>query len=673
MPFNKTFAVERWVDLDGGNDASAGTRAAPWRTLKKVADTDFVPIGTSTPISVLVHVAGTSGGTNATSTGYDQFTFDAATPSRTAPTEIAFTPWTEADGARPSGAAIARPVLRADVPFSALTQVGASGGYTGTVIYKSNVLSGFPTSGTGNITGVSQVLYRAGVPATLDVDGAWRCHFKIIGANADAEGTIAQALVTAGAYTAWYKTDTRVIYVNLDSDANAAADLSTNASDWSWCPQQTGENFSKIRPIGFTYVGVEGMDFLWGERGPAIFDANTARIQGCRAYEMQVHGIICSYTNFALQDIRITDCEAHGLGQSSVGVTYIGVAGSAGNFDQTNCKIINCKVRRYMLQNPAGITYNRTFLGTWANREYATYPLGIGTADSAAAGFTRDVELVGCTFEDVSPTKTSTIDAGLCVGARHAIPANRDQLGAYPVRFKNCDIRTFGTWFDRSLGTNEGTHAFGFSNCRIRIARPADASSGFPWGFRTAFLTAAPTLAGAGIYYGFFDGTQLTIDVGNGDPSNQYAGIGVNDVSSTTAGLRVFTTFRNSTYTLVTKSPQTTPLFEMNPVSNAAHKILVIDAQNSPMASVGPVGLSLNNGILVARDLPAAGNTARVFLNGTYIGFNQANFTAANTSWTNFLTNVDPQGVQAATVPYIAPDLAPVPQTVSTGNRIGRF
>lgn len=656
MPLNKTFAVERWVDLEFGNNSSAGTRAAPWLTLQKVVDTDFTPAANSAPVSVLVHVAGSSGGSNSFCPGWDQFTFDAQ--ARTSPvTEIGFVAWTEADGARPGGAAIVRPVLRADTPFpsAALTQVNAG------VVWKSNALSGFSTSGTNAISGVSQVLFRPGVAAQLDADGAWRCHLKIIGNTADTDTNIANALIAAGANTAWYNPSTRVIFVNTTG-------LSTSGADYSWCPSQTVENFAKIRPIQFSYVGIENIDFAFGERGPAIFDARTARVLNCRVYEMQVHGIICSYTNYALQDIRIEGCEIYGLGQSTTGQSLLAMAGSSGNFDQIDCKIINCKVRRYMLQNPSGINYNRTFSGTWANRAYATYPLGIGTADSASAGTVRDVEIIGSTFEDVSPAKTSTTDAGLCIGARHAIPANRDQFGTYPIRFINCNIRTFGTWCDRSVGSNEGSHSFGFWNCRILAASP-DATA-YPWGVRTAIVFATPVQAGATINYGFFGGTELTIDVGLADAGNNFAGIGVQDVSLTGRGLRDYLTMRNSTYTLVTKGPQVYPMFDQCGDTTAANKILVIDVQNSELASVGPIPLALNAGQLAQRDLPAANNTARVFRNNTYVGFNQGSFTASNTTWASFLTNVDPQGRLASEQQYQAPDLAPQASLIAASLRM---
>lgn len=669
MPLNKTFTVERWVDLEFGNNSSAGTRAAPWLTLQKVVDTDFTPAASGDPISVLVHVAGTSGGTNTNSRGWDQFTYDGS--ARSSPvTEIGFTDWKESDGARPGSAAIVRPVLRADNPFTTLTQIPTGGGYTGTVIYKSNVLSGFSTSGTNAVTGVSQVLYRPGVAAQLDADGAWRCHIKIVGSSTDTDATIASNLVAAGPYTAWYKTSTREIFVNLDTNADGTADLLTTAASWSWCAQQTGESFSKIRPIGFSYVGVENIDFAFGERGPAIFDARTARVLNCRVYEMMCHGIICSYTNYALQDIRIEGCEIYGLGQSTTGQTLLALAGSSGNFDQLDCKILNCKVRRYMLQNPGGINYNRTFSGTWANRAYATFFLGIGTADSASAGVTRDVEIIGSTFEDVSPSKTSTIDAGLCIGARHVVPSNRSEFLAYPIRFESCTIRTFGTWCERSVGSNEGSHSFGFWNCRILAASP-DATA-YPWGVRTAIVFATPVQAGATINYGFFGGTELTIDVGLADAGNNFAGIGVQDVSLTGRGLRDYLTMRDSTYTLVTRGPQVYPMFDQCGDTTAANKILVIDVQNSELASVGPIPLSLNAGQLAQRDLPAASNTSRVFLNNTYVGFNQANFTVSNATWAAFKTNVDPQGRLASTQQYVAPDYAPSSVTV-TSERVRAF
>src|SRR5882762_1903876 len=357
---SKSFLTTRYVDLDAGNDANSGTTAAQaWRTLAKVTSAEFTgkPIGTA--LSVLVILAGTSGGTNATSTGVDQFTYDAITAGRTASTEIGIRMWKTADGARPSSGAIARPVLRADTAFSSLTQIGV------TTVYKSNVL----TAGTLLI---GDALFKPTAISQQDVDGAGKTHRLITGQAAGiADATIAANLVVAGNNTAYYKTDTREVFVNTNGLTGG-----TTASNWGWSLDQATANFSKIRPIGFSYIGVEDIDTLYGERGIAVFDANYVEIYNCRVYEPGVHGIICSYTNYALKNIIIDGCEVYGLGSSATGMTMIAVTGQSGGFDLSNVRITNCKCKRYMLQNPSGTMYTT-----------AQYPidfLGIGTAANPA-------------------------------------------------------------------------------------------------------------------------------------------------------------------------------------------------------------------------------------------------------------------------------------------------
>ena len=599
----KSYTTTVFVDFDGGNDSTGtGAVGAPYRSLQKVVNTLFTPVAVGTAISVEIVVAGTSGGTNTGSRGWDQFTFDATSPARSAQTDVGMRDWTAADGARPSSAAIARPTLRADNPFTTLTQVGA------TVVRKSNVLSGFSTSGTNAVTGVSQVLYKPGVTTQLDSEGAWKCHIRIIGSGTTADATVATNLIAAGAYTAYYKTDTKELFVNLDSNADTVADLSTTAGDWSWCASQTVENFSKFRPIGFTDVRVENCDFLWGERGPVVFDASeAARFKGVRAYEMQVHGIMCSYSNVALQNIVFDGCEVHGGGKSSTGATMFVAAGQSANANVSNVRYINCYGRRYMLQNPGG-AINAT----------AQYPLsfiGAGTSAASSSGLVLPggVVIEGCTFEDVSTAKTMTTRADLVESVRHTPPADRTNFLNYPVQFVRCNIRTLGTWLTSSQLSNQANTAVAFNNCKILCKSP-DASL-YSWSVRTAVVFSPPVDASAANYMGVFGGTEWTVDIGNADPSNLFCGFGPSVNGTANTGLRSYFTARDSVISLVSKSPQQTPIFEQNSDTDAADKHFFIDVQRCTLSYVSPPGMSLTGGQLCYRDLPAS-ERARAGLGG---------------------------------------------------------
>lgn len=634
---SRSFTSTRYVDLDAGSDAANGlTNSTPWRTLAKVTSAMFTGVPTGTPISVLVILAGTSGGTNGTSTGTDQFTFDALAAGRnntTDVTEIGFRAWKTSDGARPASGVIARPALRADTPVTSLTQVGV------TTVYKSQVLP------VGTLL-LGQVLFKPGFVGQLDADGAWKCHILITGQAAGvADATIAADLVIAGANTAYYKTDTRELFVNTSG-------LTTTAAHWSWCLDQSVANFSKIKPIGFTYVGVDSVDTAFGERGIAVFDSNVAEILNVRSYEHGVHGIICSYTNFQLKNILIDGCEVYGLGNSSTGNTMISAAGGSGNYDLNGVIIRNCKIRRYMLQNPSGARYTAA--------QYAIYFLGIATANGASYGFVKDALVSGCMLEDVSASKTSTVDASLCSFSRCSAPTDRTAFNSYPVRYENCYINTRGTWNDRSTIANQGSIAYAFSNCKVLCESPD--TSLYTWGVRTCVIFTEPTDAAASNYVGVFGSTEWTLDIGLGDASNVLTGFGPKLSGTANQGIRTYFTARNAALTMVSKSAsgQDTPLFEQNNDTDVADKDLLIDVQNGTCTYIyTPVVAGFIRGVLVIRDLPAAGNTSRVFLNNTYTGYRQDNFSAANATYAGFVTNVDPSAKLGTNYPYVTPNLAP--------------
>lgn len=648
MPLSRSFTTTRYVDLDAGSDAADGlTNSTPWRTLAKVTTALFPgSSGTGDPISVLVILAGTSGGTNATSTGTDQFTYDAS--ARTllgTETAIGIRMWTEADGARPSSGRIARPLLRADTPFTSLTQIGA------TSVWKSNNI---PPGGTVII---GQVLYKPGQLAQMDADGAWKSHIEIdttrstdaVDANVAALPYLATAnravLRTTGGQTQ--------IFVNV------AGGLSTSAANWSWCSDQVTENFSKIRPIGFTYVGVQDVDTLFGERGPVVFDSTMAEFVGVRAYEHGVHGIMCSYTNVALQNIRFEDCEVHGLGKSPTGSTMLAAQGSSGNFDSSNVRIINCKLRRYMLQNPSGARYTAA--------DYVISPIGLGTA-TTATGEVTDAVITGTTIEDVSSAKTTASRSEPLVVLRAAVPADKTSHGNYPVRFENCYINTLGSWYILQ-DTNFGDFAVSFKNCRI-MQSSTDKTT-YLGGVRTANTIRTPTTGGTMNYMGVFGNTEWTIDIGTGDSTNTYSGFSPDFNGTGGKGLRSYLTARDSKFTMVTRANGASPLFEQNSTNDVLNKSLAYDVQRCELACVLAIGSPLNHASLVERDLPATGNTTRVFLNNTYTGYRYDAFSTANAAYSAFVTNVDPYAQIGGEAVWVKPDLAPSDSS-SGSSRVGR-
>lgn len=640
MALSRKFDTVRYVDLDNGNDANNGTtNALAWRTLGKVVTALFPGgSGTGTRISVEVILAGTSGATNATSTGLDQFTYDAS--SRTGVTEVGIRMWTAADGARPSSGVIGRPLLRADNPFTSLTQIGA------TAVYKSNNIT------PGGTVIIGQVLFKPGQLSQLDADGAWKCHIDFTTSTEAVDATVATAVLAAGANTGIIRTTggQTQIFVNTTGLTGG-----TTASNWGWCADQVVANFSKIRPIGFDYVGVQDVDTLYGERGIVVFDSGKpciAEIRGCRAYEHGVHGILCSYSSSGLQNITFDGCEVYGLGSSSTGNTMLAATGQSGNFDSYGVRITNCKTRRYMLQNPSGAKYKTA--------QYPIIPIGVGTSAAVTSGKVTDALISGCIIEDVTTAKTMTTRGEPMSAYRCAVPVDRTAHNSYPVRFENCYISTLGTWLTYQ-DTNYGDLAVSFKNCRILLASP-DATL-FSWSVRTGWVFFTPATAGTTQYIGMFN-NDFRVDIGLGDSTNTFAGIGPNNNSGAGAGLRHYFTARDSTLQIVTKANGSSPLFEQNSTNDAANKVLFLDVQNCDVGCVTPLGSPITNCSLVQRDLPASGNTSRIFLNNDYFNIRQDAWSTANATYAGFVTNVDPYAYLDNSASYVTPNFAPAAPSV---------
>lgn len=630
-----TFTTIRNVDLDNGNDSNNGTTAAlAWRTLGKVVTSLFPGAsGSSDPISVLVIVAGTSGGSNATSTGSDQFTYDNIASGRTGATEIGIRNWTPADGARPTGAAITRPLLRADNAL-AITGAAAWVNVTGTLYKSGGTVVTTPTA-------MSCVLYKPGVLGQLDADGCWKCHLSLTtGTGGDAAATAA----CTTAWTAYYDTSTKILYINNGTGSPTTA-------DYGWCASQSVENFAKIKPIGFTYVGVEGIDTLYGERGLPNFDSNVFECYDCRFTEHKVHGLICSYSVLPLRNINVENCEVHGLGFSATGSSMLAASGQSGNFDMSGVVFKNCKVRRYMLQNPAGARYTAA--------QYSIRMIGAGTSAAGTSGFVRDCLFQGCTLEDISSAKTSTVRGEPWELTRCALPADPTSFSAYPVRLDRCVINTFGTWLYQSETANQGSQAVALNNCDVLCQSPD--TTLYTYGVRTAMVFGEPIdAAPVTSIMGVFGSTQFVWDIGLGDSANVFTVFGPKNLGSANLGLRSGFYARNSSVSMVFKASggNAPVMFEQNNDTDAADKDLLIDVRYSKLSAIFPAGQT-QFAKLCGRDTPASGNTSRVFLNNEYIGFNQAAFTTANATYANFVTNVDPAANLSPTDPYIKPNYAP--------------
>lgn len=669
--FARTFTNRCYVDLEYGSDAADGlTRTTPYRTLKKVADVYLTPVGVGTPISLGVVVAGRSGGTlagtstiNTGSTGWDQLSYDGTTRGTSIETSIGVRAWDESDGARPSSGRMVRPVLRSDTPFTSLTRHAA------TSVYYSEVFT-VPST----VIGASQVLYKAGNNYTLtnlDSDGAWKSHFVVIGSGAATASDIATALtttpLTAGYYNAYCKVlsaTTVQIYVNLDTNGDATADLSTTAINYSWVPSQSVENFAKIKLQGFTYIEIDGIDTVFGERGIYIDGSLQTIVRNCRVYEPKVHGIACSYSTFALENILIENCEVYGLGSSSTGNTMISTTGASLSSDLTKVRIVNCKTVRYMLQNPAGQIYRWSVTNnTTALAQYPIFPLGIGTAASGSSGVVRQADVVGCSFLDVSPAKTSYAQGDILAATRCRVPDDRGNFLSYPIRFDRCMFDTYGVWLLSSSTADQADVAYALNDCKVLIrATAADAVAAF--GVRTAFIFDIPTVtsdpAPVAIYFGIFGGTEFVVDIGTGDSGgNVMCGIGPKDVGSANKGLRAYFTARDSSLSIYSASQVIAPLFEQNSDLDVTDKILFVDVQRCTIAALTPIGKDDDKNQLIRRDTSTGTNTSRVFLNNRYVDFNSTNFSQSYATFAGFITNVDPYAKVGRLAPAKVADTAP--------------
>lgn len=603
----ESFATTRYIDFDGGSDSNSGlTPAQAWKTFAKAIAVEWTPIlNSATLFDQLWVIAGTSRGLDQA----DMDCFAQRIPAG-ATSRLGIRGWRASDGTRPGSAALKRPLLRADVAFTTLTQVN------GTTVYKSNIVSA--TNGTN----ISQVLYKAGNNSQKDIDGAFMSHMLITGQGTTADNTIASNLVAAGANTAFYKTDTREVFVNT------AGSLSLTASDWSYCGSQTVENNSKIRLQGFDLAVVEGVDTAWGERGIVIFDARKTRIYNNRALEHKVHGIICSFSNWGLQDIIIKGNEVRGAGSSTTGNTMIGVSGGSGNFDMTNVLLENNYLVRYMLQNPSGTKYTA-----------ADYPIrfyGLGTFTSSTGKLLQCL-VKNSTHIDVTAAKSSTSNSWIHSLFRCEVVADANNVSTYPLIYRDCVFNLIGCALESEAGADNYNYAFDACTIYQRGDVSVAAST---WGYRTVMLFDVP-VSPATFQVGLFN-SEWRVDIGVGVAGQACFGWGIK--SDGAIGTPVHLNVRRSKIFVISAHSNIAALFDFSNQTTAAgaNEGLAVNIADSVVGIINVPAGDPGANMVCFQDDPATGNLARVFNNNLYFGISPTAFSTSNGTLANWIANVDP-------------------------------
>lgn len=614
-----TFGTTRFIDLEFGNDGNSGlTPAQAWKTPTRAMAVEFTPIiASNTTFDQLWVIAGVGRGNAPVDMNCFLGRIAAGAISR-----IGIRGWMPSDGARPGGGTVTRTIMRADTAFTTLTLVSGT-------IYKSNALP----VGTAKI---GQVLYKALQASQFDSDGCCKSHCVINSQGTSADATIATLLTGAGAYKTYYKTDTREVFVNVTGAAT-----STTPADWSWTPDDTAESWGMIRLSGFDQVSIQDITTCFGQRGIVVFDAKAVESYGTEHYEHATHGFICSYSNFALNNINIEDVSVWGLGKSSVGVTQIGLSGQSGNFNMFGVTAKRLRTRKYMLQNPGGANYQ-------AN--YVINSLGIGTATQAGNGYVLPggVVIEDSQFIDVNSAKVSPLYGSVSTGFRHTNPVDDTIESNYPVIFRRCYWRMLSGFYEGSSSGNpeELSHAYAFSNCRI------DQKTDIPTmlatlGIRTAFVFDKPAgfASGGKSTYGLFNGTEWAIDIGNGDAAQRCAAVGYK--TDNTDGNPCRMVVVNSTLKVKHSSTGQINMFDYTAVGTAGGVNLGLSTycKSSILAYATPPGHPNNANLLCFQDSPATDNLGRQFIGCKYINVNQAGFSTSNTTFANWVANVDPTGV----------------------------
>lgn len=649
IPF--AFDITRYVDFDYGNDTTGDglTLATAWKTLAKFKASVYTGVAIGTTVSALCVVAGVSGGTYgaSSSNGYDQLYIDAFTDGRVAGisggngyTHIGVRAAIyEIDGPRASSNTYVRPQLRCHTVFGSLTQYAATSTYyvdlsaimpantyVGGVFFKAAQAGGYYNTVTNSV---------------FDGDGCAKIHL-LLQYGTDTEANINTA-ISAGVCRAYYQTTTKKLYVNTTN-------LNTTAADFSWAPS-TGlasmsptkgiEAWSKIVLIGCDTAAVEGVDTMWGERGVVIFDARRAYVKDVHSFEPYVHGVIFSYSNWALQNIVCEDCKVFGLGKSSTGDTMFAATGQSGNFDSSGVVFRRCESVRYMLQNPAGARYTAA--------DYRIISFAAGTAASAGCGYLLPSGAVfeDCVHRDLSATKTYDTRAEFWAIARGTIPTDRSNPNTYPMIFRRLTAYIHGGMYTVSSSADQLGNCVAFDDCNIyQVANgyrmAVDRSK------RTANVYHTPN--GTYWYHGLF-GTEWIVVVtaisnsgtGASEAGQTYCGFGWYTDGGTT-GNTIKWTAVDSTVLVVPTSNNNHYVYDQNSDNDVADKVFDILSRRGTVGIARLRGYPNNDGVLnygvVFQDLPAASNTARVFSGTTLVGVNTPS--SANTTHANWVTNVDP-------------------------------
>lgn len=654
IPF--AFDITRYVDFDYGNDTTGDglTLATAWKTLAKFKASVYTGVAIGTTVSALCVVAGVSGGTYgaSSSNGYDQLYIDAFTDGRVAGisggngyTHIGVRAAIyEIDGPRASSNTYVRPQLRCHTVFGSLTQYAATSTYyvdlsaimpantyVGGVFFKAAQAGGYYNTVTNSV---------------FDGDGCAKIHL-LLQYGTDTEANINTA-ISAGVCRAYYQTTTKKLYVNTTN-------LNTTAADFSWAPS-TGlasmsptkgvEAWSKIVLIGCDTAAVEGVDTYWGERGVVIFDARRAYVKDVRCFEPYVHGIIFSYSNWALQNIVCEDCAVYGLGYSAgTGDTMFAATGHSGNFDSSGVVFRRCTAVRYMLQSPAGTRYTASNLATYPN-DYRIVSYAFGTADSSGRGYLLPggALMEDCVHLDLASTKTYDTRAEIIHVVRGTIPSDRENLNTYPLIVRRLTAYILGGMYKVSTNAHQLGECIAFDNCKI-----TQIANGYRMavdrGRRTANIYHTPN--GTYWYYGLFNGTEWIITItaisnsgtGASEAGQTYCGWGwVTDGGTT--GNTIKWTAIDSTTLVTPTSNNNHYVYDQNSDNDASDKVFDILTRRGTTGIARLRGYPNNNGGVVFQDLPAASNTARVFSGTTLVGVNTPS--SANTTHANWVANVDP-------------------------------
>jgi len=660
-----------YIDPQGGSDANSGLTMAlakqTWAGIKAAA---YTPNVAAQRISFLVVVCGSSDNSDFFTGSTDQFLIDCFGDSRTGDFSVGVPFEThigiraaiyEVDGARISSRAYGRPLLRGDTVVS-ITSGSAWSAVSGTIYKSGNTLVGTPTD-------MGQLLYKPGTVTQYDTDGAAKSHLYLkTGTGGDA-AAIAHCTT---AWTAYYDTSSNRLYIN---DGTAVAPTNANYY-WTKSSGDASQNWSKISLSGCTTVAIEGIDTAWTERGIVIFDARQVYINDCRAFEHKVHGILCSYTNWKLQNITIENCTVYGLGTNNSGGTGVGntmfsATGASGNFDAEGIRFNNCTAIPYMLQNPAGAKYDKATLG------YKIYPFGLGTAVSGTAGLLLPggAILTDCVISHVTSAKSYQPDGWFVAGAHHTVPSDPTNINTYPIIFRRLTARILAGVADQSGSgsANEYSHAVALDDCDIYQLADVSGSTGVAavTGSWNAPIWFGQPAGGHHAYWGWFNGTRWIADPGTSQSTNTWYGMAM-ATDSTIGNVCHFTKINSDFLLMANNSSNTIFVYDQADDADDTNKGLTLYCVGGKSGVIYPHGQRGNLTMIAHHD--ASATTSRVFRGETLIGVNgSSSVSTSNATIALWNANVDTTAKYGTETPPGVAKMSPAGNVLkSTRGRSGR-